>query len=276
MQIGNYKIISQLGEGSFGRTFLGEHALLKIPVCIKQEKTGVKPSTDLFREEASIIGRLRHPSLPSFMDYFEQPLPVGQILILSYIEGRSLDEVIKTEILSDGTVLARRPIDDEHICWIIDRILGAVSYLHGRWHIVHCDLKPANIILDTKDHNATLVDLGMASADPVEWSKAKGGTPGYIPPEFGLSLPPIPSSDIYSIGKIVCAISGGDHLKSEFAKDMNPELINFFEPWIRQDPNCRPQNADVLRTELFKLRKKIFSRTSCKEEFKFRNTTNRS
>ncbi|MBU1032613.1 protein kinase [Patescibacteria group bacterium] len=272
MKIGSYEIESQIGEGAFGRTFKGRHCILKdVHVCVKQEKIGSKPYTDLFREEAAIIARLRHPSLPSFMDYKEMPPPVGQVLVLSWIEGEPLDKAVKTETLSDGTLVAAKPIDDEHICWIVDRILSALSYLHGKWQTVHCDIKPANIILDTPDHNATVVDMGMASLKPDEWSKAKGGTPGYLPPEFGTGLPPIPASDIYSVGKIVCFISGGNPAKGEFPDDMDSRLKEFYETWIRHDPKTRPQSVDQLRYELTKLRKEVFGRSSCQEEFKWRN-----
>jgi len=270
MDIGNYKVKKQIGEGAFGRTFKGVHKLLKVTACIKQEKTGEKPYTELFREEAAILAKLRHPSLPSFIDYLEEPLPVGQILILSFIEGVPLDEFVRTEINSDGEPIVKKPIDDEHICWIVDRLLSALSYLHGRWQIVHCDMKPGNIILDVEDHNASIIDLGMAAWKPDEWSKSKGGTPGFLPPEFSSGFPPIPASDIYSLGKIICSISGGDPLRGSLPDDMNPELKKFFEPWIRHDPKQRPQNCDKLRTDLMKLRRKVFGSSTCKEKFKFR------
>ncbi len=269
MNIGEYTIVKQLGEGSFGRTFLGEHAVLKgLKVCIKQEKTGQKPYTDLFRDEAAIVARLRHPSLPSFIGYQEVGGEIGQVLLLSYIEGEPLDKLVCG---SDEKNPKNRFIDDEHICWIIDRILGACGYLHGKWNIVHCDLKPGNVIIDVQDHNATVVDMGMAYFKPDDLAKAKGGTPGYIPPESGLGLPPIPASDIYSIGKIAVFMSGGDVLKGEFPSDMKKELVEFFSPMIRHDPRERPQSADKLRHDLGELRKKIFGRSSCREMFKFRN-----
>lgn len=271
MQIGNYEVVSLLGEGAFGRTFKGKHVILGSPACIKQEKTGKKPYTDLFRDEAAIIARLKHPSLPSFMDYQELPKPIGQVLVISFAEGTPLDKLVETETTPEGDLIAQKPVDDEHACWIIDRILSPVSYLHGRWRIVHCDLKPGNVIVDVPDHNATVVDLGMASYRPDEWSKAKGGTPGYLPPEFGGGLPPVPASDIYSIGKIACSITGGNVFKGEFPEDMHPELREFFETWIRQDPTQRPQNVERLRAELAKLRRDIFGRSSTKEEFKYRS-----
>lgn len=262
MRVGSYNVTKQLGEGSFGRTFLGEHVLLKgLKACIKQEKTGQQPYMDLFRDEAATVARLRHPSLPSFVDYREEGGDVGQVLILSYIEGEPLDKLVE----------GGKFVDDEHICWIIDRILGACSYLHGKWNIVHCDLKPGNIIVDIPDHNATVVDLGMAYFKPDDLAKAKGGTPGYLPPEFGVGLPPIPASDIFSIGKIALFLAGGDVIKGEFPSDMDKRLVDFFSPWIRHDPRERPQGVDKLRFELGELRKKVYGRSSTREQFKFRN-----
>jgi len=271
MQIGNYKVLSLIGEGSFGRTFKGEHNILKVPVCIKQEKTGVKPYTELFREEAGVIAKLRHPSLPTFMDYAEMGGAIGQVLILSFVEGTPLDKLCEAN--ADG--IAQKPIDDEHICWIVDRMLGALSYLHGKHSIVHCDMKPANVIIDIPDHNATVVDMGMASINPDGMTKSKGGTPAYLPPEFNIGLPPVPESDIYSVGKIVCFMTGGNPMTGTFATDMNPKLRAFFEPWIRHDPTKRTNSTDKARYELGKLRHEVYGRTSCLEEFKFRHASKR-
>jgi len=273
-QIGEYRIIKKIGEGSFGQTFLAEHVALGIPVCIKREKPlKQRPAVDLFHQEALILSHLRFPYLPAFMGYMELPDPVGRVMILSFAEGDNLDSAVKTTTLPDGTVKARRPIDDEHICWILDRILGALSYLHGRWEIVHCDMKPGNVILDIPNHEVTVVDFGMAALRPVEWSKSKGGTPGYMPPESATGFPPIPASDIYGAGKIVCHISGGDVMRGVFPDDMDPRLREFFEPWIRHDPMQRPEHAGNLRIELAELRKKVFGRSASEESFKYRDGT---
>lgn len=206
MRISDYNLLRILGEGAFGRTYLGEHVSLGTPACVKQEKTQQRPYTDLFKEEAALVAKLRHPSLPSFMGYLEVPGDVGQILIMSFIDGQSLDKVVQ-----EGAVA------DEHICWILDRILGALSYLHGRHHTVHCDLKPANVILEISDHQATIVDFGMAFSRPDGRSRAKGGTDGFMPPEFALGKPPIPASDLYAVGKIGVALAGG-HVESGAAR----------------------------------------------------------
>jgi len=267
--IGSYEIVKLIGEGTFGRTFLGKHIIFPdVKACLKEAKifedaTQNKMYENLFREEAEVIAKLQHPSLVVFRDYLEVPSSHGltQILILNYVEGTPLDDLV-------GEF---GPVNDMHLCWILDRVLGALSYLQGRWQIIHCDIKPGNIILNVPEHEATLVDLGLAAINPVEWSKAKGGTPGYLPPEFGMGLPPIPASDIFSLGKVALMLTGGDPLKSTFPEDMDPRLRDFLDPWIRHDPRERPDNPDKLRYDLAQLRVQIFGQSTCTEMFKFRN-----
>ena len=83
-------------------------------------------------------------------------------------------------------------------------------------------------------------------------------------------MPPIPASDIYSIGKIGLALAGGDPCKGTFPADINPDLKAFLEPMILFDPTLRPQSVGKLRHELEILRMKVWGRTICKEVFKYR------
>ena len=261
MIVGNYRLKKMISEGAFGRTYLAEHRILGKPVCIKQEKTRELDYMKLFKQEAEVLWGLRHPSLPFLMDYIEDPNPdIGQLIVLSYIAGDDLESVVE-----------KGAIDDEHVCWILDRILGALSYLHFRG-IIHGDLKPANIILDIPDHNATVVDLGMAAMKPNEYSKAKGGTPFYLPPEFDLGKPPIPQSDIYSLGMIAVRLVGGDIRNGVLPNDMRSALKSLIASMIRRDPMQRPNSADKLRADIHLMRKAEWKRTSTMEEFKRRTS----
>lgn len=253
--------MSKLSEGAFGRTFIGRHSILsECKVCIKQEKTGQADYQKLFREEAEMLWKLSHPSLPHIKDYIVHPDPdIGHIMVLSFIEGQSLD-----------TVVGQGTIADEHLCWILDRIMNALSYLHYGG-LIHSDLKPENVILDIAEHNATLVDLGMAVRASVRGVKAKGGTPCYMPPEFELGKSPTPASDIYSLGIMALYMSGGNIQNGEPPTDMHPKLKDFVNRMIRRNPESRPQDVDAIRTELFQLRKEIWGRSSCLEIFKRRS-----
>lgn len=261
MKVGSYKIDKLLGEGAFGRVYSGHHILLPgIKVCIKQEKTQTEPFKGMFKAEAELLAQLRHHACPTFLDYLEEPGDVGQLIVLSFIEGTPMDKLLEK----------RGPVDDEHICWILDRILSGLSYLHGRHNVVHCDLKPGNAILDEDNHQVTLVDFGLATLKPDDTTRAKGGTPGYIPPEFALGYPPIPASDIFSVGKIGIALAGGDILKGEPPADMPQPMQDLLLRMIRRDPKERPQTVEVIRDDILHLRKKVWGRTTCVEKFKYR------
>jgi serine/threonine-protein kinase len=261
VRIGAYKVLKQISEGAFGRTFLGQHSLLGTKVCLKQEKTGDPTYKQLFEAEARLLWDIRHVSLPTLKDYYDAP-EYGQVMAMSFIEGDDLEDL----------VLKRGAIDDEHICWILQRVLDALSYLHHR-RVIHCDIKPQNIILDIPAHNAVLVDFGLYVADPDARTQPKGGTAFYLPPEFLLGLPPLPAADLYSLGMTAVRMSGGDIRTGVLPKDMHPDLAAFIGGMIRRDPMARPQAAGPLNDALSALRKKVFGRGSTLEEFKMRGAT---
>lgn len=252
--IGNYQIIKTIAEGAFGRTYYAEHKELRVPVCIKQESTGDSIYQSWFREEARLLWDVCHPSLPTLKDYFESP---DQIMVMSFVQGDSLDKVVA----KNGF------IDDEHICWILQRCLDALSYLHYKG-IVHCDIKPQNIILHIKEHNAVIVDFGLCTIKPGAQTKPKGGTQYYMPPEYPLGKPPLPAGDIYSLGKVAVYLSGGNPASGNM-KVVEP-LASLLQKMIRQDPLTRPQDARELSAEILDIRKSIWGRTSTLEEIKYK------
>lgn len=256
MRIGNYKVIKQISEGSFGRTFLGTHMVNGKKVCLKQDKTGDPVFQDLFRQEADLLWDLHHVSLPTAKDRIEDP-NFGPVVVMSFIEGEDLQTIVER----GGA------IDPEHVCWILQRILDALSYLH--YHkVIHCDIKPQNIILDIPVHNAVLVDFGLYVKNPDQMSKAKGGTQFFMPPEFLQGLPPLPASDLYSLGMTAVHLLGGNVQTGTIPRHVPAPLRSLIERMIRRDPLARPQDARTLNYELAQLRKAVFGRSSTQEAFK--------
>ena len=154
--------------------------------------------------------------------------------------------------------------------WILQRLLSALSYLHYLG-IIHCDIKPANIILHTQEHNAVLVDFGLCVLDPTADTLAKGGTEFYVPPEFVLGLPPIPASDIYSLGKTAVFLAGGDPRTGTAPADMCDPLRKLLRSMTLQDSLARPGDARKLHQQLTDIRRQVYGRTETREEFKLRN-----
>jgi serine/threonine-protein kinase len=256
--VGQYEVVRKIGEGTFGRTFYATHRLLGTPVCIKQEKTGDAVFRQLFEQEAKLLWGLRHASLPTLKDYYDER-DFGQMMVMSFIEGDSL----RTMVERDG------PVDDEHVCWILQRVLDAMSYLH--YHgVIHCDVKPDNIICHTREHNAVLVDFGLYAANPDGTTRAKGGTDNYMPPEFANGLPPIPASDIYSLGKTAVSLLGGRPETGALPPDVPKPLGALVDAMIRHDPRSRPQDARLLAGDIAEVRQRVWGRQSTLEEFKFK------
>lgn len=265
----DYTILRKLGEGSFGRTFLAEHAKLGYQVCLKQLYNLDDPRhIEFFQEEARLLAKVRHPYLPSLHGYWDATATGhGHVIALSYIVGESLEDVVKPGF-----------VDDEHICWIMDRALTALSYLHYRSSqpeydrgIVHCDIKPANILLNIPEHEAYLVDFGLAFAGPVKQSKARGGTELYMPPEFPAGKPPIPASDLYSLGKTAIFLAGGNVSQGTYPFTMAAPLREWIDKMIRHDPMARYQSADEARTALQRVRMKVFRRLETTSMFERRS-----
>ena len=252
-KIGNYDIISKISEGSFGITYKAKHSKLGKLVCAKQEATGDTLYQKWFREEAMLLWDINHPSLPTLKDYIETN--DEQMIVMSFINGDSIDKVVK----KNGC------IDEEHICWILQRLLDALSYLHYNG-VIHCDIKPQNIILNFKEHNAILVDFGLCTVGSTANTQPKGGTEYYMPPEFELGKPPLPASDIYSLGKIAIYLSGGNVATGTNKLTMLKDLV---AEMIRYDPLARPQTANEILSRIVEIRRKTFGRTSTLEEIKF-------
>jgi eukaryotic-like serine/threonine-protein kinase len=260
--VGDYTLLEQIGEGAFGRTFRGEHSVLGLPVCLKQEKTGNPQFKQLFRREAELLWGLSHPSLPVVRGYLEHP-EWGQFIVMSFVEGICLED----DILKNG------PLEDEHVMWILQRLLDALSYLHYK-QIIHCDIKPKNVILQLAEHNAVLVDFGIAASAPGADSMALGGTDGYMPPEFDAGYPPVPASDFYSLAKVGIFMAGGDPAAGTIPADMCGALRELLEEMTVFDAVRRREllgdEGRTLSARITKMRRKVFGRTESVELIKRR------
>lgn len=188
-----YRILKQLGQGGFGTVYRAEDLSLKTICALKENLEYWDEAQRQFEREAHLLAGLRHPSLPRVIDYFILPAQ-GQYLVMDFVEGRDLQEVVDRT----GVPLFQKQALD----WI-DQISDALAYLHGRTPpIIHRDIKPANIRL-TPAGRAMLVDFGVAKRyDPESRTTlgARAVTPGYSPVEqYGQAVTDT-RADIYALG----------------------------------------------------------------------------
>lgn len=218
LQDGKYKILSVLGQGGFGITYLAEHTLLGKSVAIKEffykdycnrdESTshitvGTQSNTELverflkkFVKEAQTISQLHHPNIVEIYDIFSENNTA--YYVMEYIEGTSLNEMVKNT----------GKLSEDRAYQYIAKVANALKCVH-KSHINHLDVKPSNIMLRERDNEIILIDFGTSKQYDVETNMASttttpvGISAGYAPIEQyrkgGVSSFS-PESDIYALG----------------------------------------------------------------------------
>jgi len=200
--LGSCVIEKLLGYGGTSAVFLAQQRTPERKVAIKvflpRSNLSVQMQKDFysrFLREAESASALDHPNILPIYSYGEQDgLPY---IIMPYMEGGTLGEY----------VAAHGCLSLNEAQWYLEQIASALDYAHKQG-CVHCDVKPANILLDS-DGSVLLSDFGIAhmmqpdiaSGQPL--TKSPGtlmGTPDYISPEQALGLPLDGRSDIYSLG----------------------------------------------------------------------------
>lgn len=197
-----YEITKMLGKGGMGIVYLARHTQMDRWVAVKMlqaELAQDELSVKRFQQEAKAASCLNHPHLVTLHDYGIAPTD-QPYLVMEYLEGRSLLEVIKRQ----GPLNAQRAVK------IFSEVADGLAHAHHQG-IVHRDLKPSNIILVDQEGDpefVKVVDFGLAKLMP--WSGKESqhltktgevfGSPIYMSPEQCMGRELRPTSDIYSLG----------------------------------------------------------------------------
>lgn len=258
--VGNYEMIKQIGQGGFARTYLAKHLLLDEYACIKQNLDLGKDDTELLRREAKILWHIHHHSLPTLRDFIECD-DGSFLMVMTYIEGKDMYKIVKEDY--------PQGIHPEHICWMAQRLLNALHYLHY-YGVIHGDVKPHNIIVKPDEHNAILVDYGLSSLNPKAKTKPMGYTELFAAPEQIAGKPPLPETDIYSLGLTLIYALGGDITAKSLPRNVPEQLKDFILKMVVHDIHRRPKCAADLIKPLSNLRETLFGRRSSKRKLVIR------
>jgi serine/threonine-protein kinase len=178
-QIGRYQVLGELGRGGMGAVLLGYDPTLQRQVAIKQVRPDGGTDAELhtwlekrlFRE-AQAAARLRHPGIVAVHDLLEEA-GTGYI-IMEYVAGRPL-----SAMLTPG-----QPADPDFALRVLQQTAAALDHAHGAG-VVHCDIKPANIMID-ETGTARITDFGIAKVAGSATQTTASITPGtldYMAPE---------------------------------------------------------------------------------------------
>ncbi|MBD3881334.1 tetratricopeptide repeat protein [Phormidium tenue FACHB-886] len=241
---GRYKVISQLGVGGFGRTFLAEDLHLPgHPRCVvKQLKPQIRSDDTLqmarrcFNTEAQVLYQLgNHDQIPRLLAHFEDRQEF--YLAQEFVEGQPLTkELVEGKFWSENQVV-----------FFLKDILKVLAFVHES-QVIHRDLKPSNLIRRTVDRRIVLIDFGavkQVSSPGVEPEEGQTnitisiGTQGYMPNEQ-LAGKPRFSSDIYAVGILGIQALTGIHPR-HLGEDLKGEIA-----WHHHVPNLHPTLAQVL------------------------------
>jgi len=191
-QIGSYVIDSYLGRGGMGIVYRAFHPRLERWAAIKLLPPigSSTESRDRFEREARAVARLRHRHILSVFDYGEY---AGQpYMVVEYMPNGALDHRMPKAPLTATQALALlRPLGE------------ALDYAHAQG-VLHRDVKPANVFLDS-ELQPVLADFGLAKMLGEQSLTASGmisGTPTHISPEQTMGKPLDAQSDLYSLAVI--------------------------------------------------------------------------
>jgi len=192
-----YTYIRTLGEGAWGDVSLARDTVTGDEVAVKSIPLDDSLDRAMLDKEIATLTDLDHPHIVGFLDVL---IEHGEIhIVTEYIEGRTLQELIAEGIPSL-----------EKLKKYATQILDALSHVHDRG-VIHSDLKPANIIIDSDD-NCHLIDFGIvrtASAEIAADIKEIRGTLHYMSPEQAEGNPYDVRSDLFSFGVMLYEMCTG-------------------------------------------------------------------
>lgn len=245
----DYEVVEQVAEDDFARLFIGRRKINSEQVYIKQNINPTKEDVALLSKEGDLLQRLsEYHSIPKPRAFYVID-ETNSALVIGNIKGANLEAL----------VAKYGRLQPEAAAWMAERLLGALEYAHSNG-IIHCDVKPLNVMLEPKEHDIKLMGWQYALENPHSKSKAIV-MPAYAAPEITKGMPPLPESDIYGAGLVLMHALGGDTIKKTLPNDTEPKLADYCNSLLRYDINERPNwDKDNPLERLASLRQEIFGR----------------
>ena len=233
---GRYELHRRIARGGMAEVFLARDALLDRPVALKVlfPEFSADPSfVARFRREAQSVANLSHPNIVSVYDWGEEASTY--FIVMEYVEGRSLAQIIKDE----------GPLHPDRAADITADTASALGFAH-RNGVVHRDVKPGNILINPTG-TVKVADFGIARAvsasENLTQTGTVMGTATYFSPEQARGATVDPRSDVYSLGVVLYEMLTGS---PPFSGD-NPVSVAYMHVQETPEPPSA-RNRDVPAT----------------------------
>jgi len=191
---GRYELQELIGEGAFGRVYRGLDRRLARAVAVKVIKPWWAEDSawvERFQREAQLLARISDPGIVQIYDIGHAES--GPYYVAELVDGESLAERLRHGPLPPAEARA-----------IAEQLCDALAGAHAQG-IVHCDVKPANVLI-TVAGRVKVGDFGvarLAEGTSQAPSATVAGTPRYMSPEQARGQPTGPATDVYSAGVVL-------------------------------------------------------------------------
>src|SRR6476619_6028774 len=196
---GRYRIVAMLGKGGMGEVYRADDLSLDQPVALKflpEAVTHNEHALERFRNEVRIARQVSHPNVCRVYDLGE--MEGLYFLSMEYVDGEDLGSLLRR--------IGRLPVDKA--LEIARKLCAGLAAAHEKG-VLHRDLKPGNVMLDSRGQ-VLLTDFGLAGlAGQIEGAEVRNGTPAYMAPEQLSGEEVTIKSDIYALGLVLCEIFTG-------------------------------------------------------------------
>ncbi|BAY23127.1 serine/threonine protein kinase [Calothrix sp. NIES-2100] len=267
-----YKIIRQLGQGGFGRTYLAEDKNQSHQQCVLKEfapqvedAQDLQKAKELFEREANVLKKLQHPQIPRFHASLQEKLGGKDFffLVQDYIDGDNYRQLLEQRQSQKQT------FTEEEVLALLEKILPVLTYLHSK-DVVHRDISPDNLIWRRSDKLPVLIDFGGVKQLPASqgfWftqlavNNTLLGKRGYAPEEQLRQGKVSFSSDLYSLAVTAVVLLTGKEPQALYDSyqgvwlwgkeiKVSPKLEAVLKKMLAYQPSARYQNANQVLKDL--------------------------
>ena len=259
---GRYKLVEKIGTGGMAIVYRAKDQNLSREVAVKilqPQFADNNKAVKRFRHEAKSVASLNHPNIINIFDIGQDD--ETEYIIMEYITGQDLKEKIKDE----GKLPTAQAVR------IIEEVCQALIKAH-RNNIIHCDIKPHNILL-TSDERVKVTDFGIAQAvtdATMHQTDSIMGSAHYLSPEQARGSKVTTKSDLYSLGVVLYELVTGElpfagdnsvsvalkHVKEtppsplEYNEDLSPQLVDIIMKALSKDAQQRYNSANEFLRDL--------------------------
>lgn len=260
---GKYTLIRELGSGGSGTVYEAEQLTFGKRVALKTLNQGVANDPEFrtrFAAEARAAARIAHANVVDVLDIgvTAESLPY---FVMELLEGETLAELVS----------ARGPLPPRYACELMLQLLAGLAAAH-RKGIIHCDLKPANVMVTHPRPHRPLVkvlDFGVARSlnepSPDGTPNVVMGTPMFMAPEQVCGQPIDERTDVYSASAILYVlVTGKDPFSGTTTREVMEQVARGeLRPVREANPAVAAQLAGIIEGGLARKRRE---RTGSVEE----------